>query len=63
MATIGRHAAVADLFGLKLSGYLAWLVWLFIHLMHLVDFQNRVVVFIRWAVSYMTFHRGARLIS
>ena len=63
MATIGRHAAVADLFGLKLSGYLAWLVWLFIHLMHLVDFQNRVVVFIRWAVSYMTFHRGARLIT
>jgi NADH dehydrogenase len=63
MATIGRHAAVADLFGLKLRGYLAWLVWLFIHLMHLVDFQNRVVVFIRWAVSYMTFHRGARLIT
>jgi len=63
MATIGRHAAVADLFGIQLKGYLAWLVWLFIHLMHLVDFQNRVVVFIRWAVSYMTFHRGARLIN
>lgn len=63
MATIGRHAAVADLFGVKLRGYPAWLVWLFIHLMHLVDFQNRVVVFIRWAVSYLTFHRGARLIS
>lgn len=63
MATIGRHAAVADLFGVRLRGYPAWLVWLFIHLMHLVDFQNRVVVFIRWAVSYLTFHRGARLIS
>jgi NADH dehydrogenase len=63
MATIGRHAAVADIFGLKLRGYLAWLVWLFIHLMHLVDFQNRVVVLIRWAVSYLTFHRGARLIN
>lgn len=63
MATIGRHAAVADLFGIRLKGYSAWLVWLFIHLMHLVDFQNRVVVFFRWAVSYMTFHRGARLIN
>jgi len=63
MATIGRHAAVANLFGVKLRGYPAWLVWLFIHLMHLVDFQNRVVVFIRWAVSYLTFHRGARLVS
>jgi len=63
MATIGRHAAVANLFGVKLRGYPAWLVWLFIHLMHLVDFHNRVVVFIRWAVSYLTFHRGARLVS
>lgn len=63
MATIGRNAAVADIFGVKLRGYPAWLAWLFIHLMHLVDFQNRVVVFIRWAVSYLTFHRGARLIS
>jgi NADH dehydrogenase len=63
LATIGRHAAVADLFGLQLKGNLAWLVWLFVHLMHLVDFQNRVVVLIRWAVSYLTFHRGARLIG
>ncbi|MBE0658389.1 MAG: NAD(P)/FAD-dependent oxidoreductase [Bryobacteraceae bacterium] len=63
LATIGRHAAVADLFGVQLKGYLAWLVWLFVHLMHLVDFQNRVVVLIRWAVSYLTFHRGARLIG
>lgn len=63
MATIGRHAAVAELFGIRLKGYLAWLVWLFVHLMHLVDFQNRLVVLLRWAVSYLTFHRGARLIG
>jgi NADH dehydrogenase len=63
LATIGRAAAVADLKGLKLSGFVAWVVWLTVHLFYLVGFQNRVLVFIRWAVSFVTRGRGARLIS
>ena len=63
MATIGRAAAVADLGWIRFSGYLAWLVWLFIHLMYLVAFQNRVLVFIQWAWNYFTRNRSARLIT
>jgi NADH:ubiquinone reductase (H+-translocating) len=63
LATIGRAAAVADLKGLKLSGFLAWFVWLTVHLFYLVGFQNRVLVFIRWFVSFVTRGRGARLIT
>jgi NADH:quinone reductase (non-electrogenic) len=63
LATIGRAAAVADLRGLKLSGFLAWVTWLFVHLFYLVGFQNRVLVFIRWSVSFLTHGRGARLIT
>jgi len=63
LAVIGRGSAVADIFGLRLSGLLAWLVWLFIHLMYLVQFQSRVVVFIQWGFHYLTFDRGARLIT
>lgn len=63
LAVIGRAAAVADFGRLRLSGYIAWLAWLFIHLMYLVGFQNRVLVFIQWAFHYFTFHRGARLIT
>jgi NADH dehydrogenase len=63
LATIGRHLAVADLGKLHFSGPLAWLIWLFIHLMYLVGFQNRLVVFIQWAISYLTFNRKARLIT
>jgi NADH dehydrogenase len=63
MATIGRAAAVADLGWLHLSGYVAWLAWLFIHLMFLVQFQNRVLVFVQWAYSYVTRDRSARLIT
>ncbi|MGB2624649.1 MAG: NAD(P)/FAD-dependent oxidoreductase [Candidatus Acidiferrum sp.] len=63
MAVIGRAAAVANIFGLHLSGLPAWVVWLFIHLMYIVEFQNRVLVFIQWGFEYVTFSRGARLIT
>ena len=63
IATIGRAAAVADIRGLRLSGPVAWLTWLLVHLWYLVGFQNRVVVFIRWAFSFFTHGRGARLIT
>jgi NADH:ubiquinone reductase (H+-translocating) len=63
LATIGRAAAVADVKGLHLSGFLAWITWLVVHLWYLVGFQNRVLVFIRWSVSFATHGRGARLIT
>lgn len=63
MAVIGRAAAVANIFGFQVSGLLAWLIWLFIHLMYIVEFQSRVVVFIQWGFEYLTFSRGARLIT
>jgi NADH:quinone reductase (non-electrogenic) len=62
MATIGRAAAVADLRGLHLSGFTAWLMWLFIHLMYLVGFRNRLLVFVQWMWNYFTYRRGVRLI-
>ena len=63
LAVIGRAAAVADIFGLHVSGFLAWLVWVFIHLMYLVGFKSRILVFIQWAIQDLTFSRGARLIT
>jgi NADH dehydrogenase len=63
LAVIGRAAAVAEIGRVKFSGHIAWLMWLFIHLMYLVSFQNRLIVFIRWAFDYFTFNRGARLIT
>jgi NADH dehydrogenase len=63
LATIGRASAVADLRGLKLSGFPAWITWLFVHLFYLVGFQNRVLVFIQWSFSFLTHGRGARLIT
>ncbi len=63
LAVIGRAAAVADIFGLHLSGLPAWIVWLFVHLMYIVEFQNRVLVFVQWGFEYLTFSRGARLIT
>jgi NADH dehydrogenase len=63
LAVIGRGAAVANIFGMRLSGLPAWLVWLFVHLMYLVQFQSRIVVFVHWAFHYVTFSRGARLIT
>jgi NADH dehydrogenase len=63
MATIGRAAAVAEIGKLHFSGLLAWMLWLMIHLMYLVGFQNRLVVLMQWIYSYATFNRGARLIT
>ena len=63
LATIGRAAAVADIRGLRLSGLIAWLTWLLVHLWYLVGFQNRIIVFIRWSFSFATHGRGARLIT
>jgi NADH dehydrogenase len=63
MATIGRARAVADLGWLKLSGFLAWLAWLFIHLIYLIEFQNRVLVVMQWGWNYFSRNRSARLIT
>jgi NADH:ubiquinone reductase (H+-translocating) len=63
MATIGRAAAIAQIGPLHFGGYPAWLVWLFVHLMYIVEFQNRILVFIQWAWNYFTKNRGARLIT
>jgi NADH dehydrogenase len=63
MAVIGRAAAIADIFGFHLSGLLAWLTWLFVHLMYIVEFQSRVLVFVQWGFEFLTFSRGARLIT
>ena len=63
MAVIGRASAVADLGKARFSGYPAWLLWLFVHLMYLVEFDNRLLVFLQWAWSYFTRNRGARLIT
>lgn len=63
MATIGRKFAVLDAFGVKLSGFPAWVAWLAVHITFLIGFRNRVVVLINWAYNYFTYDRGARLIS
>ncbi len=63
LATIGRAAAVADVKGLRLSGFLAWATWLLVHLWYLIGFQNRLLVLIRWSISFVTHGRGARLIT
>ena len=63
LAVIGRAAAVANIFGLHLSGLPAWLIWVFVHILYIVEFQNRVLVFIQWGFEYLTFSRGARLIT
>jgi NADH:ubiquinone reductase (H+-translocating) len=63
LATIGRHRAVADLKLVHLSGLLAWLAWLFVHIFFLVGFRNRLLVLFQWAWAYFTFDKGARLIT
>jgi NADH dehydrogenase len=63
LATIGRAAAVADLHAVKLSGLIAWLAWLLIHIYFLIGFRNRFLVIFEWAWSYVTYDRGARLIT
>jgi NADH dehydrogenase len=63
MAVIGRAAAVANIFGLHVSGFLAWFIWVFIHLVYIVEFQSRILVMIDWGFLYLTFSRRARLIT
>jgi NADH:ubiquinone reductase (H+-translocating) len=63
LAVIGRGAAVADLNKVRLSGWSAWLIWIFIHLLNIVEFQDRVLVFLQWGWLYLTFDRSARLIT
>jgi NADH:ubiquinone reductase (H+-translocating) len=63
MATIGRHAAIADLGRLQFSGFPAWLLWLFIHIFWLIGFRNRVTVLVQWAAAYLTYQRSVRLIT
>jgi len=63
LATIGRAAAVAQFGKIQISGFIAWLAWLFVHILFLIGFRNRLLVFIQWAWSYVTYERGARLIT
>src|SRR6185437_8423688 len=63
LATIGRAAAVAQFGRIHISGFVAWLSWLFVHIFFLIGFRNRLLVFIQWAWSYVTYERGARLIT
>jgi NADH dehydrogenase len=63
MATIGRSRAVAQTGKLRLTGFVAWLTWLVVHIWYLIGFRNRLVVMINWAVSYVLYKRGARLIT
>jgi NADH dehydrogenase len=63
LATIGRSRAIADFGKVKVTGWLAWVLWLFVHIMYLVGFRNRLVVFIEWAYSYFTYQAGVRLIT
>ncbi len=62
LATVGRNKAVADLGKLKFQGFFAWLVWMFVHLVSLLGFRNKIIVFINWSLSYLTYNGGARLI-
>jgi NADH dehydrogenase len=63
MATIGRAAAVAVIGGRQLSGLVAWLAWLLVHIAFLIGFRNRVLVLLEWAWAYVSWQRGARLIT
>jgi NADH dehydrogenase len=63
MATIGRASAVADFGWLRLHGYIGWLAWLFVHILNLIGFRNRLIVLVQWAWSYFTYQRAIRLIT
>lgn len=63
LATIGRNAAVAEIGPFRFSGWLAWLTWLFVHLLYIVEFENRLLIVVQWAYDYFTHNRGARLIT
>jgi NADH dehydrogenase len=63
LATIGRAAAVAEIAGVRLSGLVAWIVWVFVHILYLIGFRNRLIVMIQWAWAYLWYNRGIRLIT
>jgi NADH dehydrogenase len=63
MATIGRNSAVAVAGWLKFTGFIAWLAWLFVHIMNLIGFRNRMVVLVQWAWAYFSYQRAIRLIT
>ncbi len=63
LAVIGRNSAVADLGRLKLSGFTAWIIWAFVHIRYLIEFDDKIVVLFRWAWNYFTRKRGVRLIT
>ena len=63
MATIGRAAAIADFGWARVSGYPGWLVWLFVHILFLIGFRNRLSVMLQWATAYLTYQRSVRLIT
>ncbi len=63
LATIGRNAAVANVYGLKLSGFPAWVMWLVIHIIQLIGFRNKLFVLLNWAWDYFFYERAARLIT
>jgi NADH dehydrogenase len=63
MATIGRGFAIADFGWLRLKGWIAWLAWLFVHIMNLIGFRNRLVVLVQWAWAYFSYQRAIRLIT
>jgi NADH dehydrogenase len=62
MATIGRSRAIVEIGSLQMHGFIAWLAWIVVHIYYLTGFQNRILVVLQWAWSYLTFSRGARLI-
>ena len=63
MAIIGRGSAIADIRGIRFSGPIAWLAWLFLHIFELIGFRNRIVVMVEWAAAYITLQRSVRLIT
>jgi NADH dehydrogenase len=62
MATIGRGSALVEISGLKIKGFLAWIIWVFVHIYYITGFNNRILVVVQWAMSYLYYRRGARLI-
>jgi NADH dehydrogenase len=63
LATIGRASAVCDFGPIRIEGFFAWIIWIFVHIFYLIGFHNRVIVLIRWAWSYVTFQKGTRIIT
>jgi NADH dehydrogenase len=63
MATIGRSAAVAKVGRFEFSGFVAWVAWLFVHLIFLVGFRNKLAVLLQWTYSYFTYKRGSRIVT